>query len=66
MNRTEKLSWKSPISFFYSDFEQEAGYPKQEARFLDLSIRGLCTDAYGKVHDIDKGLMTGKYSEEQR
>ncbi|CAF1210726.1 unnamed protein product [Adineta ricciae] len=40
------------------DFEQEAGYPKQDARFLDLSIRGLCTDVYGKVHDIDKGLMT--------
>ncbi|UJR10397.1 hypothetical protein I4U23_014600 [Adineta vaga] len=40
------------------DFEQEAGFPKQEARFLDLSIRGLCTDIYGKVHDIDKTLMT--------
>ncbi|CAF1386438.1 unnamed protein product [Adineta steineri] len=40
------------------DFEQEAGYPKQDSRFLDLSIRGLCTDDYGKVHDIDKGLIT--------
>ena len=64
------MSWKSAISSFFSttisDFEQEAGYPKQDARFLDLSIRGLCTDVYGKVHDIDKGLMTGKCNEEQR
>jgi hypothetical protein len=44
----------------FSDFEQEAGYPKQDTRFLDLSIRGLCTDDYGKVHDIDKDLIIGK------
>ncbi|CAF2375206.1 unnamed protein product [Rotaria sp. Silwood2] len=40
------------------DFEQEAGYPKQDARFLDLSIRGLCKDDKGKLHNIDKQLMT--------
>ncbi|CAF0890416.1 unnamed protein product [Rotaria sp. Silwood1] len=40
------------------DFEQEVGYPKQDARFLDLSIRGLCKDDNGKVHNIDKQLMT--------
>lgn len=39
------------------DFEQEAGYPKQDARFMDLSIRGLCTDERGRVHNIEKQLM---------
>jgi hypothetical protein len=43
----------------FSDFEQEEGYPKQVDRFLDLSVRGLCTDERGVVHNIDKGLMTG-------
>ncbi|CAF1246903.1 unnamed protein product [Rotaria sordida] len=40
------------------DFEQEAGYPRQDSRFLDLSVRGLCKDEKGKIHNIDKGLMT--------
>lgn len=48
------------LFFNVSDFEQEAGYPKQEARFLDLSIRGLCKDDYGKLHNIEKQLMIGK------
>lgn len=48
------------ISFYtISDFEQEAGFPVQDGRFLDLSVRGLCTDERGKVHDIDKLLMIG-------
>jgi hypothetical protein len=47
--------------FNFSDFEQEAGYPKQDTRFLDLSIRGLCTDEKGKVHDIHKELIIGKF-----
>ncbi|CAF1584021.1 unnamed protein product [Rotaria magnacalcarata] len=40
------------------DFEQQAGYPVQDSRFLDLSIRGLCKDNYGSIHNIDKLLMT--------
>lgn len=44
---------------FLSDFEQEAGYPKQNERFLDLSVRGYCTDLYGQVHDIEKDIIIG-------
>ncbi len=51
----------SKKNFNFSDFEQEAGYPKQDTRFLDLSIRGLCTDEKGKVHDIHKELIIGKF-----
>ncbi|CAF1334313.1 unnamed protein product [Adineta steineri] len=40
------------------DFEEEAGYPKQDARFLDLSFRGICTDEKGQQHSIDKDLIT--------
>ena len=36
------------------------GYPKQDARFLDLSIRGICTDLKGKEHAIEKDLITSK------
>lgn len=54
--------------YFYkfSDFEQEAGYPKQDVRFLDLSIRGLCTDEKGKVHNIEKELIIGKIIENKQ
>jgi len=52
------LIWKLN-DIFHSDFEQEAGYPKQDFRFLDLSVRGLCVDERGKVHTIDKQLMIG-------
>lgn len=40
------------------DFQQEAGYPKDEGRFLDTSISGLCTDEEGKVHNIPKEMLT--------
>jgi hypothetical protein len=50
------------IFFYLSDFEQEKGYPKQDARFLTLSLRGICTDDEGKQHNIAKSLMTGKHS----
>lgn len=46
---------------FSSHFEQETGYPKEDARFLDLSFRGICTDDKGKEHQIDKDLITSKY-----
>lgn len=48
------------LTFFCSAFEQEVGYPKQDARFLDLSIRGVCTDLEGKEHAIEKDLITSK------
>jgi hypothetical protein len=37
------------------------GYPKQAARFLDLSFRGICTDDKGEQHNIDKDLITSKH-----
>lgn len=40
------------------DFEQEVDYPKQDGRFLDTSVRGLCTDEGGKVHNIPKEMLT--------
>ncbi|CAF4043590.1 unnamed protein product [Rotaria sp. Silwood2] len=39
-------------------FEQEARYPQRDGRFLDLSIRGICTDDDDKQHNIDKDLIT--------
>lgn len=45
---------------FFSSFEQEAGYPKAEGRFLDLSIQGICTDDEGQQHMIEKDLITSK------
>ncbi|CAF1147277.1 unnamed protein product [Adineta ricciae] len=39
-------------------FEQEIDYPKQDARFLDLSIRGICIDDQGARHPIAKELIT--------
>jgi hypothetical protein len=57
-----KFEKKRKILFIYfSDFEQDAGYPKQDSRFLDLNMRGLCTDEKGKVHNIHKELIIGKY-----
>lgn len=56
---------KMQFSFYYyysSDFEEEVGYPKQSARFLDLSFRGICTDLKGNIHDINKDLITSKHS----
>ena len=44
-----------------SRFEQEAGYPKQDARFLDLSIRAICTTEEGKDVPIEKDLITSKW-----
>ncbi|UJR35565.1 hypothetical protein I4U23_028318 [Adineta vaga] len=39
-------------------FEQEMNYPKQDARFLDISIRGICTDDQDVQHNIAKELIT--------
>ncbi|CAF0720642.1 unnamed protein product [Rotaria sordida] len=39
-------------------FEQEKNYPKQDGRFLDLSIQGICIDDDDKNHHIDKDLIT--------
>ncbi|CAF1239216.1 unnamed protein product [Rotaria magnacalcarata] len=39
-------------------FEQDVNSPTQDGRFLDLSIRGMCLDAQGQQHIIDKDLMT--------
>jgi len=39
-------------------FEQETGYPKQDARFLDLSIRAICTTEGNRDVDIEKDLIT--------
>ncbi|CAF5227521.1 unnamed protein product, partial [Rotaria magnacalcarata] len=41
-------------------FEQDVNSPTQDGRFLDLSIRGMCLDAQGQQHIIDKDLMTSK------
>jgi hypothetical protein len=49
------------LFYYFSDFEQEVGYPKQDARFLDLSFRGICTDDKGIKHNIDKDLITSKH-----
>ncbi len=50
---------------YFSDFEQESGYPKQVGRFLDLSFRGICTDEKGKQHMIDKDLITSKHRQKK-
>ena len=42
---------------FISDFEEEAGYPIQDGRFLDLSIRGICKDPNGVDHPINKEII---------
>jgi hypothetical protein len=55
------FDWKFVVSNSVSrrsEFEQEAGYPKDDGRFLDTSIRGLCTDENGKVHNIPKEIIT--------
>ena len=52
--------------FLVSDFEQEAGYPIQDERFLDLSIRGICTDDQDVQHPVAKELITSKYREKKR
>jgi hypothetical protein len=51
---------------FFSDFEAEPRYPKQNARFLDISFRGICTDAKGKQHPIEKVIIRRKLSTKQR
>lgn len=45
----------------FSFFEQEIDYPRQDARFLDLSIRGICIDDQGAHHPIAKKLITSKF-----
>ncbi|CAF0873549.1 unnamed protein product [Rotaria sp. Silwood1] len=39
-------------------FEQDEKYPQQDGRFLNLNIRGICTDDDDKPHTIDKDLIT--------
>lgn len=51
-------------SDYFSDFEPEPGTPKQSARFLDVSFRGICTDAKGKQHPIEKSIIISKYPRE--
>lgn len=51
-------------SDYFSDFEPESGTPKQNARFLDVSFRGICTDAKGKQHPIEKSIIMSTYPRE--
>jgi hypothetical protein len=51
---------------FFSDFEEQIGYPKQNARFLDVSFRGICTDAKGKQHPIEKDIITSNHRQQQK
>lgn len=54
------------IFVIFSRFEQETGYPKQDARFLDLSIRAICTTEENRDVDIEKDLITSKKQRENK
>ena len=59
------MEWNVHVVLFFSDFEPELGYPKQNARFLDISFRGICTDAKGKQHPIEKVIIRRKYQRKE-
>lgn len=56
----EDERWWCLFFVIFSRFEEETGYPKQDARFLDLSIRAICTTEENRDVDIEKDLITSK------
>ncbi len=67
INVNDSYWWNGiSILFVFSDFEAEPHYPKQNARFLDMSFRGICTDAKGKQHPIEKDIITSKHRRKKK